>query len=758
MARSHFLNLIASHRRSRSGSLPLSGAGALRMLRTAAAAAAAAMALSAAAQEAGPSPSPSATTVTVTGRQAPTSEVGGFDGVPLSRTPLSAAVFGEQQLADLGIGSLGEITRLDASIGDAYNAMGYWATFAIRGYALDPRANYRRDGLPINAETAIALDNKQRLELLKGASGIQAGISAPGGLVNLVVKRPGSRPVRNASLDWAADGSLRGAVDLGERLGGDGRVGVRLNAVYEHLEPRVRDAQGHRHMLALAADWRVVDGTLLEAEVERSRQQQPSVAGFSMLGDRVPSPDEIDPRINLNRQPWNRPVEMEGTTASLRLQQQLPAAWQLTVHAMTQRLTTQDRTAFPYGDYDASYGCNWCDRYATDGTFSYWQYVSENERRRSDALDLRISGDARTGALQHALQAGVLVTRYRGRFQDQIFDLALDPSGNGSVGLGRIDGSLDTLPSYGWLDANTQRDERSTEWYLRDRIALGPRAQLWAGLRHTRLERRSERTSPDGDGSLRAIDYAQDATVPWLAATFALRPATIAYASWGQGLETDVAPNRPRYVNAGQPLPALKSRQTEIGVKHDGQRFDAAIALFDIDRPQSADRGDCDAADSCVRTIDGSARHRGVELQLAARLGAWSLGASGLWLDAKRQGSASPAVNGLRPVNVPARSLRLNAAYRVAALPGLELQGGLAAEGDRIVLPYDSSVRIPGWSRIDLGARWETRLERSRIVWRLGVDNVTDRRAWKESPYQFGHVYLYPLEPRQWRASAQFEL
>ena len=88
-------------------------------------------------------------------------------------------------------------------------------------------------------------------------------------------------------------------------------------------------------------------------------------------------------------------------------------------------------------------------------------------------------------------------------------------------------------------------------------------------------------------------------------------------------------------------------------------------------------------------------------------------------------------------------------------MPGLELQANLAAEGNRVVLPYDDSVRIPGWSRLDLGARWVQQLERSTVTWRAGVDNVTDRRAWKESPYQFEHVYLYPLAPRTWRLSAQ---
>ena len=114
-----------------------------------------------------------------------------------------------EQLADAGVASIGGLTRLDASLGDAYNADGYWSILSSRGYTLDNRSNYRRDGLPINAETAIALDNKERLELLKGTSGIQAGTSAPGGLVDLVVKRP-TGTVREARFEAREPGSAAG--------------------------------------------------------------------------------------------------------------------------------------------------------------------------------------------------------------------------------------------------------------------------------------------------------------------------------------------------------------------------------------------------------------------------------------------------------------------------------------------------------------------------------------------------------------------
>jgi iron complex outermembrane receptor protein len=694
-------------------------------------------------------PSIAQESVTVTGQRVGSASVAGFGDMPLARAPLQVSVFGAGLLADVGIVQFGGLTRLDASVGEAYNAEGYWSSLSVRGYALDNRYNLRRDGLPINGETAIALGNKDRFELIKGTSGIQAGTSSPAGLLNLVVKRPGDDR-RQVLLEARQPGSLLAAVDVGQRLGEAGEFAVRVNASFERLDPPARNTKGERSLLAVAADWRFSPQTLLQAEFESSHQRQPSVAGYSLLGNTVPAARDIDPRRNLNDQPWRQPVVFEGDTASLRWQQQLAPEWQLTLHGMQQRLRTDDRTAFPYGVYDPlTFDCGaLCDRFAPDGTFTYWEFISNNERRTTDALQLTVAGRFTTGEAAHSVQAGVLGSRHRGRFQDQVFDIA---------GTGRIDGSLVTPPSAGFTDANTDRDERNTEWFVRDAIALGADAQVWLGLRHVRLQRSSQRTSVDSDGSLRATDFERQSTTPWLALAHQLTAKTLIYASWGRGLETDVSPNRNRYANAGESF-ALDSRQVEIGLKHGTETVEASLTVFDIDRAQTADFGACGAANTCERRLDGSARHRGIEAAWIAQAGPWSWNIGTMLLDAERRGSAQAGVNGQRPVNVPQATLRAGAEVRPDWLAGAALSARLTAEGDRVVLPYDQSVRIPGWWSVDLGARWRTEWQGAAWLWRAGLDNATDRRAWKEAPYQFGHAYLYPLTPRTWRLSTQVSL
>jgi len=667
----------------------------------------------------------------------PPASVAGFGDTPLARSPFQATTLSTALLADVGADSLGDITRLDASIGDAYNAPGYWASVRVRGYALDNRFNYRRDGLPISGETALLLGNKERIEVLKGTSGAQAGTSAPGGLVNLVVKRSRSNST-SLLLGLSDNGSLQLAADVDRRFGAEGQSGLRLNLTAERLDPPLRSAKGERHVLALAGDTRLTRDDLLEAELELSHQSQPSTPGFSLLGNTLPSAKDVDPRTNLNNQPWSQPVVFDGNTASLRWTHTLNAEWRAVAQAMTQHLRTDDRLAFPYGCSAEDH----YDRYCSDGSFDLYDFRSEGERRQTDVLAARLEGALTTGPVSHQLSAGVLGSRYTARLGRQAYN---------GAGVGTVDGKTVTPAAPELTGENTNRTERSTELNLFDQMHLGD-AGLWLGLRHTALSRNSVRT----DGSS-ATAYTQLLNTPWIAGTWQFTPEDMAYLSWGQGIESDVTPNRPRYVNPGEALPAMKSRQVEVGIKHDGKHLGWSLTAFDIRQPKAVDVGTCDADLSCEHKIDGIARHRGLEAAADWHDGAWTLRSSAMLLHARREDSATAAINGLVPENVAQRSARLQLGYQPTLLPGLTVQGQLSYEGTRYVLP-DNSLAIPGWTTAGLSTRYALRAAGRDWTLRAGVDNLFNRRAWQESPYQYGHVYLYPLTPRTFRASVQVSL
>lgn len=657
--------------------------------------------------------------VTITGKGDPVVGVAGHGDTPLSRSPFQASILSREQMRDNGVTRLADVVRIDASVSDAYNTEGYWDYLTVRGFVIDNKYNYRRDGLPINAETAIALDNKERVEILKGTSGIQAGTSSPGGLANFVVKRPTSQPLRDVLLSWRESGSLLGAVDISQRFGTGDALGVRLNAAAEKLDPKLAGTQGDRHMLALAGEWRVSADSLLEAEVETSRRSQPSVPGFSLLGSVVPRPVNS---VNLNNQPWSQPVVLAGNTASLRFTHRLGADWRVVAHAATQRLVSDDRIAFPYGcGAEGNF-----DRYCSDGSFDLYDYRSDNERRSTRAAELALHGKFATGGITHAVSAGALKTSYKARFEGQAFNY---------VGSGNVEGTVVTPPDPTLGPGSANVDERSTEFFVRDAITLGQGTTAWLGLRHTRLDR----------------SYEQDFTTPSIALSHEYAGGTLVYASWGQGVESLVTPRLPAYgAAAGQPLRPLKSRQFEIGAKG---RFDNGswnLAWFDIDRPAATDTGS-------EYFIDGSWRHRGLEASLAYAIGRWTLQGSGQFLNAERQGGQDPSANGKKPTNVPERTLKLQLRHELAAVPGLSAMANFTAESERQVLP-DNSVRIPGWSRLDASVRYLQPTSFGRLVWRAGVDNLLDKKAWRESPFQFGHAYLFPTPARALRVSVEAAL
>jgi iron complex outermembrane recepter protein len=697
----------------------------------------------------------SLTEITIT--DAAPSQVSGFGDVPLSKAPFSAVTIDQQTLQDIGAKRVSDALRLDASVADSYNSPAYWDMLSVRGYTLDNRYNYRREGLPISAETMIGMDNKERIELIKGTSGIQAGTSAPGGLVNYVVKRPPSAQnttVRDVSASFGPGHSSSIALDLGGRFGQDQALGYRFNAAYEDLNPYIKNTQGHRHLTALAMDWRLTPDSRLEWEIERSERLQMGVNAYSLLGDTRPEP--VDGKTNLTRQSWSVPGVFAGTTGSVRFKQSLSDGWLWTTSYGAQRLKTDDRLTFAMGHncYDTIPNAPvLCDRYSSDGKFDLYDFRSDNERRKINAVKTEISGSSAWGNTKHDFSASIMRFRQIDRLPPlQAYNLV----GEGSTAGGFTTASDPTL-SY----PNVNRSEYSTELALSDRITWPTATTVWMGLRHTQFKRQSSEnaicddnyvcTPASGTNPTAAVGQA---TTPWLAVSQQLTPALQAYASYGQGVELSVTPNKPSYTNAGQALPALRSKQFELGIKHQSASTRWQATVFDITRPQSGDACDVNG-EVCTRQIDGQAHHRGLELSGGLTQGQWRGDVSAAWTDAKRQeAEIDPSINGQRALNVPRMSVRAMAQYRFAGVPGLRSSLRVNHEGTRRVTE-DGALQLPAWTTLDLATHYDTRIQGTRTQWTLAIDNLADRPYWRESPKQYGHYYLYPGAPRTVRLAVK---
>jgi len=666
-------------------------------------------------------------------------QVSGFENLSLREAPFSATNIDNATLRDLGAQRISDALRLDSSVTDSYNSPAYWDMLSVRGFMLDNRYNYRREGLPINAETMIAMDNKERIELFKGTSGIQAGTSAPGGIANYVVKRPPNSiesSVRSLTLSYGNGNNSSVALDVGGRYGENNAFGYRMNAAYEDLNPYVQNAKGHRQLLALAMDWRINANTRLEWEIESSSRQQMGVNAASMTGNTLPSP--VYGQNNFSRQSWSVPGVFDGLTGSMRLKHRLNNGWMWTTQVGAQRLKTDDRLSYAYGCYaEGNY-----DRFCSDKTFDLYDYRSENERRISDALQTELTGQVQLAGIQHELAFSWLR-------QMQIDKLSPMQAYNWA-GTGSLSGLSESAAVPEPYDLNTNRQEYSTEVSVKDRIRVNRLADLWLGLRSSHIQRDSQRT----DGS-RATHDDRTITTPWIAFSQKLPYNATGYASYGQGVEAQVTPNRSRYTNAGEALPSAKSTQKELVIKGAQGPWLWNAALFDITRPVWGDQGACEEDNSCTRKLDGIAQHKGLELGMGYRSHQWKIDMAATWLDAKRsQALINPVQNGQHPLNVPSLVLRAAAEYRWTQVPGLRTTLRLSHEGERDLIE-GGAMKLPAWTTADLAAHYSTKVAGQNTDWTLALENASNRAYWRESPKQFGHYYLYAGAPRNLRLTVR---
>lgn len=681
-------------------------------------------------------------------------QVSGFGDVSARELPFSTTVINQGTLQDIGARRVSDALHLDASVTDSYNSPAYWDMLSVRGFTLDNRYNYRREGLPISAETMIPMDNKERIELLKGTSGIQAGTSAPGGLVNYVVKRAptnAEQTIRNMTFSYGDGNNRLAAADLGGRFGNAGEFGYRFNIAHEDLDPYIKDTKGHRDLVALAMDWRLKPGTIVDFEFEQSHREQIGVNGYSLLGGTLPAP--ADPRVNLTRQSWTVPGVFDAITGSARLRQTLENNWLWTTQAGTQRLKTDDRLTYGFG-YNCystltnpSSNASLCNQFTSDGKYEIDDYRSDNEKRYVDILQTELNGDAEIFKLQHHLTLGLQRSRQLDRLPTQ---QTWQTAGEGSI-YGGSTSTATPAPNFG----NTNRTEYTTEASVKDRINLSDTTQLWAGLRHVEFNR----ASVQNDNSASDKSYQQNINLPWLAISKKVESSTVIYASHGHGVEQFVAPNSALYQNAGVQLGIGRSRQTEAGIRQEvaAKAIQWHATVFQIDRPLAYDVWD-GANYLNTRYLDGTQRHQGLELGSQFTKNNLVLGADAQFIHASIFGvEQTTGAVGNEPLNVPQFVFRGMVEYRYASVPGLRSGLRVSHEGERNVTE-DGSIKLPAWTTLGASAHYDTKVQNVASTWSLVVDNLTDKQYWRESPKQFGHYYLYPGAPRTIRATVQFRL
>ena len=669
------------------------------------------------------------------------SKATGFIDTPLLETPVSVTVFSQTQMQDLQIRQTSDAMKFDASVNDAYNAVGYAEQFSIRGFTLDNSASYRKDGFAIPGYASIPLENKERIEVLKGIAGFQAGFATPGGILNYVTKRPTSAATRSLTLGASERGTLYGAADLGG-MTDDRRFGYRINAAGERLRSYIKGADGERQFVSGAFDWHLSSQALLQLDLDYQHKSQLSAPGFQLTNGTT-LPRGISADTMLNDQPWARPVDTRNSNIGLRFEYRLSPDWTASIAANKHEFKRDDYTAFPYGCSSE----NLYPGYCANGDYDVYDYQSVNEAKSQLGTQALINGRFLSGAFKHAFAAGISGSQRRDHFGNYVYAWA---------GVSNIYHPVAVVPEPGNATGDILLRRTDKEWsaFIQDIVDLNDALKLHLGLRHLNI-RRTQLVDIGTDKPLLVNHgYERSYLLPSLALVNKFGEHWSAYGSYAQGLEHGgLAPLTT--TNQNQFIDPAKSKQLELGLKADLQKdLSVSAALFRIRKPLEYTRTNSDASTTYVS--NGEAIHTGLEFSAQGKLSQdFRIGASLTAIDTTQNNTGDVAIEGKHVTNVPSIKSSLYADYAVPQVRGLGLNAAWQYSGSKAFSP-DNSVTVPAYHVVNFGARYATQMAGSAVTLHLNVDNACNKFYWRDVTQSLGG-YLFPGAPRTYKVSARFD-
>ena len=664
---------------------------------------------------------------------------GSFGNAPLQDTPAAITVITRDQIDDRQPRTLSELARADAALGDSYAPVGYYQDIAIRGYALDPATGFRFNEMSMAGEQLQPLEDKERVEILKGLGGLEAGVVAPGGLINYVSKRPAD--VHTATVGTDSHGSRYLAIDVGGWL--TPTFGVRVNAAHEDMNSYVRHADGRRTFLSLAADWKISSNATLRLDTNYQTSGQRSVSGYQLLGGSMIPAHPSRTRM-LGFQPWQQPVGIDASNSTLRFDYRFSDRWSAQLSAGHSHVVIDDNVAFAYGCFyspDCASGATPGWFFAPNGDYDIYDYRSPDDTRVNDEARAVLKGTFDTGALSHEVSVGTSAFRRSIDRRPYVYDY---------VGTGNID-QVDPpvfAPSPNQPGASARR---LTSWqhsvFALDRVHLGPQWQVLLGGRFVRLHERAYDDTGAPERDTRLGKALPQAAVLW-------QPTTqlTTYVSYSESLS--LGNEAPYWTsNGGTTLAPLLARQAEAGVKYAwSDALSLSAALYRLRQPYQFARPDS-TAESFTFVQQGNEVHSGLEFNAAGQVSDnLRLTASLNLIRARAENTGAPAYEGHQVVNVPRLRSALYVDYRLPFAPRLGLLGGWRYASPNVATP-NGLTRVPAYHVFDAGLRYASQWDGHALTWRLSVDNVFNRFYWRDTGSSGGDSYLFPGAPRLARLS-----
>ncbi len=631
----------------------------------------------------------------VTGFKARTSQIGAFRDVELLDIPMTINVIPRTVMDLQEAQGLYDALKNTAGVARSQTSGTVADNLSIRGVATENRTSFRLNGgLPVNNLVEMPMENKERVEVLKGSSALYYGFTSPAGVVNMVTKRAGATPVTVFNLSGNEFGQYIGHLDVGRQFGDNNQFGMRVNVAGGQVRTAIDGYKGSRQLLAAALDWHVTDKLTVKLDAEDVRRdavEQASVSINAAVNNVITLPQVPDPTKLLSGK-WAL-TSGDIVNDQLRADYLINDDWAVMIETGRAETNRRRRESSQVQNYNVLTGAGTLRVALTRGQ----AYVNENTRTE-------VSGRFLTWFLDHELTMGGMKNhRYQNGPSQQVVNIPQNLYNPVELAEPLLTQTITFIP----------QDINDKGLYVFDRIRFGAQWQLQLGVRRTDYS----------NASTTAI-YKVKSNTPAYGVVWKPRPDTSVYASYIEGLEEGgTAPLSTN--NPGQVLSPGISKQKEAGVRTEAfSGLSLTGAYFTIDRASAY----TNTANFFV--LDGRTTYKGFEYSATGEIGAQvSIYLSGMFLDAKQANAQNAALIGKAPDNTPKQTHSLFGEYRPSWLPGFGVNAGAYFISKRFINNLEQGS-IPGYTIFNAGARYSTSIARHATTFQVYVENLADKRYW----------------------------
>ncbi|WP_289500650.1 TonB-dependent siderophore receptor [Gloeocapsopsis sp. IPPAS B-1203] len=604
------------------------------------------------------------------GYQVPDTSVGTRTDTPLRDIPQSIQVVPQQVLRDQQVTRLEDALRNVPGVNQAFN-FGPINTFTIRGF--DATAtNLLRDGLidPLAGEVT-EISSVEQVEVLKGPASVLFGLGSPGGVINIVSKRPLSEPFFAIDATVGSYSFYRGAVDLSGSLDDSDTVLYRLNTAYRNSGSFIDFYNSEFFNISPVVSVAIGERTDLILEGEYIRTRDSYASGVPVIGSVLSNPNgEVSRNSNFG-EPSD---EFEQTITRLGYQLE---------HKFSDNWLLRNAFRFTFRDYSDQLTIP-SSLEADNQTFNRTdrEYELENSNY---ILTTNVVGNFSTGSIQHQLLLGFDLNRLE-NLSPRYIEREAAPINIFNPVYGQPPEPIITFES------NDRSVTNSLGIYLQDQVTLTDSLKFLLGVRFDTFDRKyadfTNNTESSGSDS---------AFSPRIGIVYQPNPIISLYASYTSSF---TPPNGTFFFDVDSSLEPERGTQYEIGVKADlSDRLSATLAFYDLTRTNVL----VDDPDNSGFQIQvGEQNSQGIELNLAGEiLPGWNIYAGYAYTDA-RITEDTTFIAGSRLPNSAEHSFNLWTIYEIqqGEWQGLGAGIGLFFVGDRAG-DLDNTYDVPSYFRTD---------------------------------------------------------